>query len=202
MPGIPLLCQTPNPAKPSCALPCDSGDRPWDHSDSAQLHSHSLQPLPNSRPGIRQSASPCTWLPTEKSDTGPLQQLATRQGKQLFLPVIADDNSLSFHAWQADEPLRDNRYNIPEPPAQALRCPTNDLDIIFMPLVAWDQCGGRLGMGGGFYDRTLAGADGPVLVGLAHECQQVGQVPRDSWDVCLAFIATDTALHPCQGPRN
>jgi 5-formyltetrahydrofolate cyclo-ligase len=131
--------------------------------------------------------------------TGPLQQLATRQGKQLLLPVIADDNSLSFHAWEADEPLRDNRYNIPEPPAQALRCPINDLDIIFMPLVAWDQCGGRLGMGGGFYDRTLAGADGPVLVGLAHECQQVGQVPRDSWDICLAFIATDTALHQCPG---
>ena len=129
--------------------------------------------------------------------TGPLQQLATRQGKQLFLPVISEDNSLSFHAWQADEPLRDNRYNIPEPPAQSPRCPTSDLDIIFMPLVAWDQCGGRLGMGGGFYDRTLAGADGPVLIGLAHECQQVEQVPRDSWDICLAFIATDTALHQC-----
>lgn len=131
-------------------------------------------------------------------DTGPLQQLATREGKQLFLPVISDDDSLSFHAWQTEQPLRKNRFDIPEPAAQTLRCPAHDLDIIFMPLVGWDQWGGRLGMGGGFYDRTLAGVDGPVLVGLAHTCQQVDKVPWDSWDIRLAFIATDTALHRCR----
>lgn len=130
--------------------------------------------------------------------TAPLQQIANSQGKQLFLPVIAADKSLSFHAWRQDEPLLDNRYKIPEPPAHSPQCTASELDIIFMPLVGWDKYGGRLGMGGGFYDRTLAGIEGPVLVGLGHACQQVGHLPRDSWDICLGYVATDAGLHDCQ----
>ena len=53
-------------------------------------------------------------------------------------------------------------------------------------------------MGKGFYDRTLAGVGGPLLVGLAHECQQVEAVPRDPWDIELDFIATDVALYRCR----
>ena len=131
-------------------------------------------------------------------DPGPLGALAHTQGKQLFLPVIKPDNSLSFAAWLTQDSLLVNRYGIPEPPAHARRCPATDLDIIFLPLVGWDARGGRLGMGGGFYDRSLSGVTGPLLVGLAHSSQQVDRIPRDNWDISLDFIATEASLHCCQ----
>jgi len=132
-------------------------------------------------------------------DTSPLEQQARSLSKQVFLPVINEDNSLRFVTWHAGDTLSNNRYNIPEPPAAATCCPLPELDIIFLPLVGWDLRGGRLGMGGGFYDRTLLGIAGPLLVGLAHENQQVEAVPQDSWDVVLDYIATDTALYRRQG---
>jgi 5-formyltetrahydrofolate cyclo-ligase len=131
-------------------------------------------------------------------DTTPLSALGRAQHKQLFLPVIEADNSLRFAEWRPDSVLSKNRFGIPEPPAQARHCPAQDLDIIFLPLVGWDLQGGRLGMGGGFYDRTLAGITGPLLVGLAHANQQVECIPREEWDISLNFIASDAALHFCK----
>ena len=132
-------------------------------------------------------------------DTTPLGKMGRALGKQLFLPVIEADNSLSFAAWHSEDALSSNRYNIPEPPTHATRRPAADLDIIFLPMVGWDLRGGRLGMGGGFYDRTLAGVTGPLLVGLAYSTQQVEHIPREGWDIPLDFVATDTALYNCQG---
>lgn len=124
--------------------------------------------------------------------------LAREQGKQVFLPVITQHNLLSFARWETDELLAPNLFGIPEPTATAARCPAADLDIVFLPLVAWDLRGGRLGMGGGFYDRALSGVAGPLLVGLAHDCQQTDAVPRDPWDIALDFVATDVALYCSQ----
>ncbi len=132
-------------------------------------------------------------------DTRPLEQQARLLGKLLFLPAINEDNSLRFVSWHADDSLSTNRYNIPEPPTTAMSCPAAKLDIIFLPLVGWDLRGRRLGMGGGFYDRTLSGVAAPLLVGLAHENQQIAEIPQDSWDVVMDYIATDTALYRSQG---
>ncbi len=134
-------------------------------------------------------------------DTKPLEKLARGLGKQLFLPVINSDNSLSFAHWHVDDSLLNNRYNIPEPPAAATRCAVAELHIIFLPLVGWDMHGGRLGMGGGFYDRTLSGISGPLLVGLAHDSQRVEEVPQESWDIRLDYIATEAALYRPKGIR-
>jgi len=76
-----------------------------------------------------------------------------------------------------------------------------DLDVIFMPLVAFDEFGGRLGMGGGFYDRTLRFVarrrawSRPHLVGLAYDLQRVPKVHGDSWDVALAKIVTEHSVY-------
>ena len=128
-------------------------------------------------------------------DTGAIQNLSRDQHKQLFLPVISDDRLLRFAYWDTDATLVPNRYNILEPPAEARDCPVSDLDIVFLPVVGWDRRGGRLGMGGGYYDRTLANISGPLLVGLAHDGQQVDDIPRESWDVALDYVATDTDLY-------
>ena len=67
-------------------------------------------------------------------------------------------------------------------------------------MVGWDRSGRRLGMGGGYYDRTLANVTGPVLVGLAHANQEVTALPLESWDVVVDYVATDIGLC-CTGPR-
>ena len=128
-------------------------------------------------------------------DTEPLNTIARSLGKQLYLPKITDSDTLEFARWETGAQLRENRYNIPEPPSTAQQCPVSQLDIVFLPLVGWDRFGCRLGMGGGFYDRALANIVGPLLVGLAHECQQAENIPQESWDLVVEFIATDAALY-------
>jgi len=132
-------------------------------------------------------------------DTGPLAEAARDLGKQLFLPVIHANQRLSFAAWEKGASLVSNRYGIPEPPPGSEQCAPEALEIIFLPLVAWDKSGHRLGMGSGFYDRTLDGIKGPLRVGLAHEVQQVASVPHDPWDIALHFVATNAALYRCTG---
>lgn len=131
-------------------------------------------------------------------DTSALATLARDESKQLFLPVLTADNSLSFARWNTADTQSTNRYNILEPPIRAAQCPVADLDIIFLPVVGWDAQGGRLGMGGGYYDRALSGITGPVLVGLAHESQRAERIPKESWDIVMDYIATDTGLHHCR----
>ena len=131
-------------------------------------------------------------------DTLPLSKLCRGRGMRLYLPVINSDSSLSFAEWATDAQLSGNRFGIDEPPAAAPRCPVGALDILVLPLVGWDRRGGRLGMGGGFYDRTLATAGGPLLVGLAYSVQELPRVPTDAWDIAVDFIVTEAALHRCQ----
>jgi len=117
--------------------------------------------------------------------------------KSIFLPRITD-NDLGFAPWYKDAALSPNRYNIPEPMKDEVLCPASQLDIIFLPTVGWDRRGGRLGMGGGFYDRTLTDITGPLLVGLAYENQRVDDIPIERWDIPLDYVATDTALYHCR----
>jgi len=132
-------------------------------------------------------------------DAEPLGSVARSEGKQVYLPVIAAGETLEFARWDADAGLVANRFGIPEPPPASARCALSKLDIVFVPLVGWDPYCNRLGMGGGFYDRTLSAAKGPLLVGLAHEGQRVDRLPRDSWDIGMDYIATDAALYRRRG---
>ncbi len=92
-----------------------------------------------------------------------------------------------------------NRFGIAEPmlDCQAIRL-LGQHDVVFMPLVGFDKNGNRLGMGGGFYDRTLANIDKltarPRLIGIAHDCQQADALPIQPWDVPLNAIITPTQI--------
>jgi 5-formyltetrahydrofolate cyclo-ligase len=103
---------------------------------------------------------------------------------------------LVFVGWRPGGELRRNRFGIGEP--RGPRLPWRRLDLVLLPLVAFDAGGGRLGMGGGFYDRTFAALRArrgqwqrPALVGLAHGFQRVAALPREAWDVPLAAVATE-----------
>lgn len=121
----------------------------------------------------------------------------------VYLPVIHPFNgtTLYFQRYEENSPMRANRYAILEPKLNCSQiCPLQDLDYLLMPLVAFDSHGNRLGMGGGFYDKTLARYHNenwqkPQLIGLAHQCQHVESLPVEPWDVPLNFIITPHKIY-------
>ncbi|MEI9533382.1 5-formyltetrahydrofolate cyclo-ligase [Moellerella wisconsensis] len=128
-------------------------------------------------------------------DTMPLIQQLWQRGKQVYLPVLHPFNrhSLLFLAYTPTTQLIKNRFNIQQPALDVQQVfPLNQLDIMLIPLVAFDLIGQRLGMGGGFYDRILAGwqQKGFYPIGLAHQCQQVDKLPSATWDIPLPEIIT------------
>ncbi|EKT55895.1 5-formyltetrahydrofolate cyclo-ligase [Providencia sneebia] len=128
-------------------------------------------------------------------DTQPLIDKLWQQGKQVYLPVLHPFNrhNLLFLRYTPETLLVKNRFNIAEPSLDVTQVlPINDLDIMLIPLVAFDSEGQRLGMGGGFYDRTLSHWQQKNFypIGLAHECQQVEKLPCAHWDIPLPEIIT------------
>ena len=120
-------------------------------------------------------------------------------GKEIYLPILSPlKNSLYFTPFEADSKLKLNQFNIPEPEHHPSKWKTaGQLDLLLLPLVAFDEHGNRMGMGGGFYDRTLAYRrhrqywKKPVLVGLAHEIQKVDRLDSQNWDIPLDYIITE-----------
>ncbi|HEI8868493.1 5-formyltetrahydrofolate cyclo-ligase [Serratia sp. AKBS12] len=132
-------------------------------------------------------------------DTRPLIERLWQMNKQLYLPVLHPFSAghLLFLRYTAETPMTHNRFNIVEPQLDVRNVlPTRQLDIILAPLVAFDHTGQRLGMGGGFYDRTLQHWQhgGPYPIGLAHDCQQVDALPAEHWDVPLPEIITPSTV--------
>lgn len=114
--------------------------------------------------------------------------------QHVFLPLIRGE-SLVFARHKSADDLCKNRYGILEPTASATRCDASTLDLLLMPLVAFDRSGNRLGMGGGYYDKTLGSMQNkPLLIGLAHAFQEVSLLNSEPWDVPLNGIATEQEL--------
>jgi 5-formyltetrahydrofolate cyclo-ligase len=130
-------------------------------------------------------------------DLQPFIQWCWQQKKQVYLPVIHPFCSgyLLFLLYEKNSLMIENHYGIFEPKLSVSKvCPLSQLELLFTPLVAFDDKGARLGMGGGFYDRTLANWQQHQVypIGLAHDCQQVTAVPVENWDVPLPKIITPT----------
>ncbi len=130
---------------------------------------------------------------------------AWQQNKNVYLPVLAEPNTnrLWFIPYTPNSKLRNNRFGIPEPvhSSKTRLRKTLSLDLILMPLVAFDEQGNRVGMGGGFYDRTLSFLNHrkywhkPNLLGVAYEFQKQNQLETNSWDIPLQAIATDMCFY-------
>ena len=129
-----------------------------------------------------------------------------QKGKDTYLPVIHPFSPyhLVFIRYTHCSSMKANKFGILEPVVEKeLLCPVSELDIIFTPLVAFDNTGNRLGMGGGFYDRTLAPIyenlweKAPYIIGLAHDCQQVLSIPIESWDIPIPEIITPSQRIIC-----
>ena len=128
-----------------------------------------------------------------------------RREQKYFLPVLGPARQLRFAEYREGVSLQGNRFGIPEPdvPSGTLQ-KAGDMDVILLPLLAFDRKGHRLGTGGGWYDSSLAflgnepRPERPLLVGIGYEFQEVESVPIQPWDVDLDYVATDTALIICR----
>ncbi|WP_313051725.1 5-formyltetrahydrofolate cyclo-ligase [Atlantibacter hermannii] len=130
-------------------------------------------------------------------DTRTLIEGLWRAGKKVYLPVLHpfSAGNLLFLRYFPDSDLVLNHFKIHEPALDVRHVlPLNKLDVLITPLVAFDTTGQRLGMGGGFYDRTLQNwrAHGLFPVGYAHDCQQVDALPVEEWDIPLPAVITPT----------
>jgi 5-formyltetrahydrofolate cyclo-ligase len=145
------------------------------------------------------------YLPADgELDSAPLIERAWEMGKRVYLPVLLPhgENRLWFARYTPDTKLIRNRFGIPEPArATHTRIAPLSLDLVLAPLVAFDAQGHRLGMGGGFYDRSFAYLLRharwlrPRLIGLAYDFQRQSRLPAQAWDVPLQAIATDHRIY-------
>jgi 5-formyltetrahydrofolate cyclo-ligase len=130
----------------------------------------------------------------------PVIDLALEMGKQIYLPNL-DLKSLRFSPYFHDQKMRINRFKLPEPDVtdDEMLAP-EAMDLVLAPLVVFDPQRNRIGMGGGYYDRSFefrkqAGRDVPILIGVAHELQKVDQLIAEDWDVRLDMVVTDSGVY-------
>lgn len=129
---------------------------------------------------------------------------ALARHKRCYLPVLyrGGENRLLFGRFNAASILKLNRFGIPEPDlARDGWLFARQLDLILMPLVAFDDRGNRIGMGGGFYDSSLRHLNLPIiwrrpyLLGVAYEFQHMETIGRNNWDVPLRGAVTDQRIY-------
>ena len=142
-------------------------------------------------------------------DLQPFIHWCWQQNKNIYLPIVHpfSKGHLLFLRYEKNSTMTTNRYNIEEPKLDVRSIkPIQQLDIIITPLVAFDDTGARIGMGGGYYDRTLAKWHmhytqetlyTPSIIGVAHDCQQIDKVPHEPWDIPLPSIITPTRTIKC-----
>ncbi|MCX7556073.1 5-formyltetrahydrofolate cyclo-ligase [Xanthomonadaceae bacterium JHOS43] len=117
------------------------------------------------------------------------------------LPCLAPERHLRFAPWRFGDALVQNRYGIPEPDLspESLLAP-EAMDVVLVPLTAFDRHAVRLGAGGGYYDRSFAFLQAmprparPLLVGVGYDFQEAPEVPAEAWDVPMDVIVTDARI--------
>lgn len=120
--------------------------------------------------------------------------LAAHPGRVAALPVVLERNAaMVFRAWTPGEPMPLDRHGIPHPAHGEALVP----DVVLVPLNAFDARGYRLGYGGGYFDRTLAGMD-TVAVGVGFEIGRVPSTLPQRHDKPMAWIVTEAGAAPAQ----
>ena len=170
-----------------------------------QRHAEGLLGTVKQLPQFRRSKNIALYLPNDgEINPEPIIRHLWKLGKRCFLPVLHPirHNRLWFVEYTSETPMRRNIYRILEPSlVKVPRRPAWALDLVLLPLVAFDEEGGRLGMGGGYYDRTFAFKQkwkqgrGTRLIGLAHDLQKVPHLNTESWDIPLEGIATEKQFY-------
>ena len=120
-------------------------------------------------------------------------RLLEKKNFKILLPIIKKNNQMDFFKWSNNEPLKINKYGIPEPVTSKIFYP----DILLVPLVGYDNSLNRLGYGGGFYDRYIEKIEKikkVIKIGLAFSYQKLKSVPINQYDKKLDFIITEKEI--------
>ena len=127
-------------------------------------------------------------------DPETLARALSASGRRLCLPVVLErDAPMIFRAWMPGEPLELDAAGCPAPLPLAQ---VVDPDLIITPLLAFDDAGGRLGQGGGYYDRTFAVRPDVTRIGLAYDGQRSERLPVEAHDIRLHGVLTETGYTP------
>jgi 5-formyltetrahydrofolate cyclo-ligase len=133
------------------------------------------------------------WPMGTEIDIRPLLIALHARGHRLCLPITPRRHEpLTFGSWRPDDTLLPERFGTMRPVGDILTP-----DVLLIPLLAFDTKGGRLGYGGGFYDRTLAALPGRRTLGCAFDAQQVDAVPIGPYDIRLDAVATESGVIRC-----
>ena len=119
--------------------------------------------------------------------------LLEKKNLKVSLPIIKKDNQMNFYSWSRNDPLKINKFGIPEPVSSKIFYP----DILLVPLVAYDISLNRLGYGGGYYDRYIEKIEKIkkiIKIGLAFSFQKISSIPIDQYDKRLDFIVTEKEI--------
>lgn len=126
----------------------------------------------------------------------PLWRSAPMQGKFCYFPALNAQKTLSFLSATPATPFIKSRLGIPEPDSSSsTEISIEEIDVVFMPLVAFDKNCTRLGMGAGYYDRTFAKLNHPLLIGVAYEFQQQPFLLAEEWDIPLTAVITEKKIY-------
>ncbi|HRD70482.1 MAG TPA: 5-formyltetrahydrofolate cyclo-ligase [Legionella sp.] len=129
-------------------------------------------------------------------DLHSLWDSAPLHGKFCYFPAIKEDLTLSFLPATPATPFKTNKYGIQEPDVpQESALPVEQLDLILIPLVAFDTQCNRLGMGAGFYDRTLKNNTKGCLMGVAYQFQHQDYLYSNPWDIPLNAVVTQKRIY-------
>ena len=133
------------------------------------------------------------WPIGAEIDIRPLLQALHAGGHRVALPETPPrGNPLVFRLWHPGMAMIPERFGTSRPSGAPVRP-----DWLFIPLLAFDRTGRRLGYGGGYYDRTLAALPGAIAIGCAYACQEVDAVPATEHDARLHAVATEHGVIPC-----
>lgn len=136
------------------------------------------------------------WSINGEIDLSSLWNNATVDGKLCFFPALNDDLTLSFLPVTPTTTFINNKFEIPEPSvSRDLAVPIDQLDLIIIPLLAFDIRCNRIGMGAGYYDRTLINKRNSLIIGVGYQFQRVEFLEAQSWDIPLDAVITQKAIY-------
>jgi 5-formyltetrahydrofolate cyclo-ligase len=154
--------------------------------------------LLNSRYFLSSETIACYVSTWDEVDTSAIIERAWCAKKRLFLPVTTAHGRMFFRETLPGTDLARNYFGLWEPVSGTL-IDARELDVVITPLVVFDARMNRVGMGGGYFDRTFAFLAGrthwlrPKLIGVAFDCQKVQEITGNPWDIPVFRVFTESS---------